>query len=61
MPDFTLEPDALDDDALYRSHQLRLVGSGLAPTANVPLGAPQAQRPHPPTTPVSVEPWCWRA
>jgi len=38
MPDFTLEPDEPDDNRAEHSHP-RLVGTGLAPTAEVPATA----------------------
>ena len=36
MPDFTLEPDEIEPDRPERGRPVRLVSTGLAPTADVP-------------------------
>ena len=36
MPDFTLDPDEHEDQSEHHRRPVRLVGTGLAPTAEVP-------------------------
>ncbi len=47
MPDFILEPDEPDLDRPERSRPVRMVGTGLAPTADVPAVRTKGPEPAP--------------